>query len=193
MTRGRRITANLSLTLDGRYHGPAGPDDFEAFIPYVTTDVSRDHMARMCEEATTAVLSRANAEHFMDFWPRMADDPTADPRDRTYAKWLLDAQKVVFSTTVTKSPWDRTRMVNGPAAEIVKNLTGTVLINSSPSVLKPLLKADLVDRLYVIVCPEITGGGQRLFEEGLPRSKWTLTDHEVGGQGEMAMTYDRAR
>ena len=29
----RRVTANLGLTLDGRYNGPGGPADFDAFIP----------------------------------------------------------------------------------------------------------------------------------------------------------------
>ncbi|SFP06568.1 hypothetical protein SAMN05421810_101855 [Amycolatopsis arida] len=29
---GRRVTANLSLTLDGRYHGPGGPADLGAIV-----------------------------------------------------------------------------------------------------------------------------------------------------------------
>jgi hypothetical protein len=36
MTRSgnRRVTANLSLTLDGRYNGPGGPGDLGAMVPY---------------------------------------------------------------------------------------------------------------------------------------------------------------
>lgn len=30
---GRRVTANMSLALDGRYHGPGGPDDLAAIVP----------------------------------------------------------------------------------------------------------------------------------------------------------------
>jgi hypothetical protein len=44
-----------------------------------------------------------------------------------------------------------------------------------------------------MICPEIAGGGQRLFEDGLPASKWTLTLQETGDLGEMAMVYDRVR
>ena len=58
----RRVTANLSLSLDGRYNGPGGPTDFGAFAPYVTTDVARDHMTRIWEGATTALLGRVNAQ-----------------------------------------------------------------------------------------------------------------------------------
>ncbi|TQS29479.1 hypothetical protein FLW16_10930 [Microbispora sp. KK1-11] len=37
---GRRVTANLSLTLDGRYNGPGGTGDFAAFAPYVISEVA---------------------------------------------------------------------------------------------------------------------------------------------------------
>ena len=36
-------------------------------------------------------------------------------------------------------------------------------------------------------------GGQRLFDDGLPSSKWTLTHLETGDLGEIAMVYDRTR
>ncbi|MFF0309904.1 dihydrofolate reductase family protein [Streptosporangium sp. NPDC004379] len=194
---GRRVTANLNLTLDGRYHGPGGPGDFGAFIPYVTTEVARDHMTRIWEGATTALLGRNNAEGFMGYWPSVAGDENADPRDRGYAKWLVDTEKVVLSTTLTEAPWERTRVVNAPAADVVTELKaageGDILVNSSASVIKPLLSADLVDRLHLMIFPEITGGGPRLFDDGLPATKWALTHQRAGELGEIAMIYDRIR
>ncbi|MER6008364.1 dihydrofolate reductase family protein [Nonomuraea angiospora] len=196
-TTGRRVTANLSLTLDGRYNGPGGPGDFAAFAPYVTSDVARNHMTRMWEHATTALLGRINAEGFLGYWPSVAEDDNADPRDRGYAKWLVDTEKVVLSTTLTDAPWERARVVNAPAAEVVTELKssgeGDILVNSSASIIKPLLSADLLDRLYLMIFPEIAGGGQRLFDDGLPATKWTLTHQETGELGELAMVYDRVR
>jgi dihydrofolate reductase len=193
----RKVTANLSLTLDGRYHGPAGPADMGAILPYVTSEVARRHLARIWDGATTAVLGRLNAEGFLGFWPTVAADENADPRDRGYAKWLVDAEKVVFSTTLTEAPWERARVVNAPAADVVTELkasgSGDILVNSSASVIKPLLAADLLDRLYLMICPEIAGGGPRLFDDGLPASKWRLTHHETGELGETATVYDRVR
>ena len=194
---GRRVTANLSLTLDGRYNGPGGPGDLGAIVPYASTDVARDHLARIHEGATTALLGRGSAQGFMGFWPPVAGDENADPRDRGYAQWLVDTDKVVLSTTLTEAPWERTRVVNAPVTEVVADLRtsgeGDILVNSSPSVIKPLLAADLIDRLYLVVCPEIAGEGQRLFDDGLPPSKWSLTRQETGELGEMALVYDRAR
>ncbi|PXY20903.1 dihydrofolate reductase family protein [Prauserella muralis] len=194
---GRRVSANMSLTLDGRYHGPGGPGDLGAIVPYATTDVARDHLTRIWQGATTALLGRRNAEGFLGFWPSVADDENADPRDRGYARWLVDAEKVVLSTTLTEAPWKRARVVNAPTADVVTDLkahgAGDILVNNSASVIKALLSADLLDRMYLMLCPEIAGGGPRLFDDGLPASKWTLTHQETGKLGEMAMVYDRAR
>jgi dihydrofolate reductase len=193
----RTVTANLALTLDGRYHGPDGPNDFGAFVPYVSSEVARDQLSRIWESATTAVLGRNNAEGFLGCWSPVADDPAADPRDRGYAQWLVKTEKVVFSTTLTEVPWERTRLVNAPAAEVITELKsagdGDILVNSSATLIKPLLAADLIDRLYLMVFPEIVGGGQRLFDDGLPATRWSLSYQEVGELGEMALVYDRVR
>ncbi|WP_028927015.1 dihydrofolate reductase family protein [Pseudonocardia acaciae] len=194
---GRRVSASMSLTLDGRYNGPGGPGDLGAIVPYAVTEVARDHLTRIWTGATTALLGRRNAEGFMGFWPSVADDENADPRDRGYAKWLVDVEKVVLSTTLTEPPWERTRVLNAPVVDVVTELKATgegdILVNNSASVIKPLLAADLLDRLFLMVCPEIAGGGRRLFDDGLPASRWTLTHQETGTLGEIALTYDRAR
>ncbi|MFJ1454758.1 dihydrofolate reductase family protein [Nocardia sp. N2S4-5] len=193
----RKVTANIALTLDGRYSGPGGPGDMGAIVPYAVTEVARNHLTRIWENATTAVLGRLNAEGFLGFWPTVAADDNADPRDRGYAKWLVDTEKVVLSTTLTDAPWERTRIVNAPAADVVTELkatgSGDILVNTSASVIKPLLAADLIDRLYLLITPEIAGGGARLFDDGLPATKWALAHQDTGDLGEVALVYDRVR
>jgi dihydrofolate reductase len=193
----RNVRANLSLSLDGRYNGPGGPADLGAIVPYMTSEVARGQLARIVDGATTAVLGRGSAQGFMGYWPPVADNEGADPRERGYASWLVGVEKVVLSATLTEAPWERTRVVNAPTADVVAELKATgegdILVNSSPSVIKPLLAADLVDRLYLMVTPEIAGEGQRLFDEGLPGSKWKLAHQETGELGELALVYERAR
>jgi dihydrofolate reductase len=193
----RLVRANISLTLDGRYHGPGGPMDLGPIVPFMTGEVARGQLARIHDGATTALLGRGSAEGFIGFWGQVANDESADPRDRGYARWLVDTDKVVFSTSLTEAPWDHARIVDAPAPDVVTELKesgeGDILANTSPSIIKPLLAADLVDRLYLMVTPVIAGGGERLFDDGLPGSSWTLTHHETGELGEMALVYDRAR
>ncbi|MGW4248646.1 dihydrofolate reductase family protein [Nocardia sp. NPDC004722] len=193
----RIVAANIALSLDGRYHGAGGPGDMAAIIPYVSTETARNHLARLHENATTGVLGRGNAEGFLGYWSGVAVDDNADPRDRGYAKWLVDTEKVIFSTTVTEMPWEHVRVVNAPASEVIAELktvgTGEILVNTSPTLTKALLADDLVDRLYLLITPEIAGGGERLFVDGLPATHWRLTSQQVGELGEMALVYDRVR
>jgi len=48
-------------------------------------------------------------------------------------------------------------------------------------------------RLQVILCPEISGGGDRLFDETEPRSAWRLVNSEAADTGALCLTYERAR
>ncbi len=193
----RAVRANLSLTLDGRYHGPGGPADLSPIVPYAVTEVGRDHLARLHEGATTVLLGRGSAVGFMSYWPPVADDESADPRDRGYAAWLRDVEKVILSRTLTEAPWPRTRVVDASAPDVIGELRsageGDILVNSSPSVIKALLGADLIDRLHIMINPEISGAGGRLFDDGLPATRWSLARHEAGDLGELALIYDRSR
>ena len=193
---GRRVVVNIGLSIDGYYHGPAGPQDMGFVMPHAITDVARDHLTGLWEPATTALLGRNNAEGFMGFWPPVADQADADPRDRGYAAWLRDAEKVVLSSSLTEAPWDNTRVFNEPAEDVVDRLKtedgGDIVVFASASVIKALLAADRVDRLSLTIFPEILGGGARLFEEGLPAGRWNLAN-TANGDGVLSLAYDRVR
>jgi dihydrofolate reductase len=194
---GRRVVANIALSLDGRYAAPDDPVDMSWVVPYATTDVARDHLTRLWESATTGVMGRVNAEGFLGFWPTVIDMAGADPRDVAFAKWLVDTDKVVFSSSLGEAPWERTTIVDRPAAEVVAELRGTeggdIWVLSSASVIKALLVTDQVDRLALIVAPVFLGGGPRLFDDGLPAGSWTLVRQAAGERGELSLVYERVR
>lgn len=193
----RRLVTNIALSLDGRYHGPAGPQDMAWVMPHAVSDVARNHLTSLWEPATTALLGRVNAEGFLGFWPTVLDMPDADPRDRGYAKWLVEAEKVVLSSTLTEAPWARTRIVDAPTAEVADELKaqdgGDIVVFASVSVIRALLQADRVDRLALMIFPKFIGGGPTLFPEGLPAAGWTLVSDNRGEDGTVALVYDRSR
>jgi dihydrofolate reductase len=197
-TGGRRVVTNMSISLDGRYAGP-DPLDMSWVMPYAVTDVARDHLTSLWEPATTALLGRVNAEGFLGFWPGVIDMEGADPRDVGFARWLVDVDKVVLSSTLDPdlAPWERTTVVDKPTAEAVADLRttdgGDILVLSSASVIKDLLAADQVDRLALTAFPIFLGGGPRLFDDGLPAAKWDLVSQTTGEHGTLALVYDRLR
>jgi dihydrofolate reductase len=195
-TGGRRVVTNMSITLDGRYASP-DPLDMGWVMPYAVTDVARDHLTGLWEPATTALLGRVNAEGFLGFWPSVIGQEGADPRDEAFARWLVDVDKVVLSSTLDEAPWERTTIVDKPATEAVADLKATeggdIVVLSSASVIKALLSADQVDRLSLVVFPTFLGGGPRLFDDGLPAGTWELVSQTAGEHGTLALVYDRVR
>lgn len=193
----RRVVANMAVSLDGYYQGPGGPTDMGWLMPYATSEISRDHLTALWQSASTVLLGRTNAEGFFAYWPTVADDEDADPRDRAYGAWMRDVEKVVLSSTLENAPWSRSRVVNAPAEQVVDQLTsedgGDIVVFSSARVITDLLAADRVDRLSVTVFPEILGGGRRLFDSGLPASTWTLAHGSTGDHGVVSLAYDRVR
>jgi dihydrofolate reductase len=193
----RKVTANIMLSLDGRVNGAGGDYDMSWIVPHAITEASRDHMIRVTQPATTAVLGRKNYEGFGGFWPAVADDENASPQDRAFSRWLNTVEKVVFSSTLTEAPWQNSRVVDADPAAVIKQLRaeegGDIIVLASGSVIKALLAADEIDELSITLAPELVGGGARLFEDGLPATSWQLADSTPTESGAVCLLYDRVR
>ena len=120
--RDRIVTGNISLSLDGRVTGPAGDHDMGWIVPHALTSESRAHLLKITSTASTALLGRKNYQGFAGFWPAVAGDEGADPRDRAFARWLNEAEKVVVSRTLTEASWPGSRVVADDPAEVVRRL-----------------------------------------------------------------------
>jgi dihydrofolate reductase len=193
----RNVVGNVSLSLDGRVTGPGGEYDMGWIVPHAITDGARDHMIGVTSPATTVLLGRKNYEGFGGYWPSVAENRDADPRDRAFSRWLNSVEKIVFSSMLKDASWENSRIVDADPANVVADLRqqngGDIIVLASSSVIKSLLQADLLDRLSITLCPEIAGGGARLFEDGLPSSSWTLQQSKITESGALCLLYDRVR
>jgi len=193
----RTVVANFSVSLDGYVTGPGGPSDMSWVAKHAVNDQARDSMTRFVNDGTTALLGRRNYEGFRGYWPAVGQDENADPRDRAYGQWLDKVEKVVFSTTLTETDWTGARIVNADPAEVVRELReqdgGDIIVQNSLSLIRALLAADEVDRISMVLCPELSGGGVRLFEDGFPSTSWSLTNLVTADTGAIVLVYDRLR
>jgi dihydrofolate reductase len=193
----RTVIGNISLSLDGRIHGPGGEYDMGWIVPHALTDQSRAHLAEIIAPATTALLGRKNYQGFGSYWPSVAGDEGADPRDRAFAQWLQAVDKVVFSTTLDEAPWHNSRVATAGPADTVRELRtqpgGDILVLSSASIIRALLEAGELDRLCLTLCPELVGAGARLFDDGPAGSSWSLAGQTPTSSGAIILRYDRLR
>ena len=193
----RIVVGNISLSLDGRVTGPGGEYDMGWIVPHAISDAARDHMVSVTAPATTVLLGRKNYMGFESYWPTIADSESADPRDRAFSKWLNSVEKIVFSSTLKEATWQNSRIVDADPATVIVGLRqqkgGGIIVLASVSVIRSLLRADSLDRLSITLCPEVAGGGARLFEDGLPSSSWGLRQSAVTESGAVCLLYDRLR
>lgn len=193
----RAVVANISLSLDGRTNGAGGDYDMGWIVPHAITNAARNHMIDVTTPATTVLLGRKNYQGFGSYWPSVADDEASDPRDRAFSKWLNGVEKVVFSTTLKDATWENSRIVNADPTQVIQELRqqggGDIIVLASSSVIKSLLREDALDRLSITLCPELVGGGARLFEDGVPASSWSLRESVVTESGALCLVYERVR
>jgi dihydrofolate reductase len=193
----RAVVGNISLSLDGRMAGPGGEYDMSWIVPHALTSGAREHMVKVACTATTALLGRKNYEGFASYWPAVAGDEEADPRDRIFAQWLDETEKVVFSRTLREASWRNSRVATAEPAATVRQLRdqrgGDIIVLASGSVIRSLLEAGELDRLSITLCPELPGGGTRLFGDGPAGSSWSLTSMTRTESGAICLLYDRIR
>ena len=118
----RTVVGNISLSLDGRVTGPGGEYDMGWIVPHAITDTARNHMVDVTTPATTVLLGRKNYQGFGFYWPAVADDDSADPRDRAFSQWLNAVEKIVFSSTLKEPTWENSRIVDADPSAVVEEL-----------------------------------------------------------------------
>jgi dihydrofolate reductase len=85
------------------------------------------------------------------------DDPSPVMRD--YAQIWRAAEKVVYSRTLDQVSSDRTRIERDFDPDAIRAIDGEVSIGG-PELAAQGLRAGLVDRIHLYVCPVIVGGGK---------------------------------
>jgi len=183
----RNVIASVSVSIDGRTAGPDG--DVSWLGPHIAA------LAPIFEGvwrgADTVVVGRSNFLGFEAYWPAVAADPAADPRDRDLARWLDDVEKVVVSRTLETTTWRNSRVAHDLVTEVqaLKKAPGRdIMVLNSATVIQQLLAAGLVDDLRINLMPEILGGGPCLLDS-VPRSSWTLAGSATSGAGTLSLRY----
>ena len=193
----RTVTGHTPLSLDGRVSGPGGEHDMGWTVRHAVTTEARAQLLKVTGPATTVLLDGQAYHGFGGFWPAVAGDEDADPRDRLFARWLNEAEKIVVSRTVTEPGWRNTRVTADDPAEIVRRLRkeegGDIVVLASHGVIRRLLEAGELDRLSITLCPEIIGAGARLFGDGPAGTSWSLAEAAPASSGALCLRYDLIR
>ncbi len=177
----RKIKAWLFVSLDGVAEAP------EKWVMF------NDEMGEATEAeyaaADTLLLGRRTYEVFAASWPqRSSDIPNAD--------WMNNTPKIVASTSLDSVDWKNSTLIEGDVAEELSRLKQedgkNILVNGSATLVRSLLRDNLLDELRLFVHPVVVGSGERLFDDGGDQVKLKLADSQAYGNGVLSLTYQPA-
>jgi dihydrofolate reductase len=150
----RKIVAGLFMSLDGVVEAPE-----TWHFPYFNDEMGQivgDQMAA----SDTMLLGRRTYEEFAAFWPGQGDDVPL-------AAEINGVRKLVASTTLDSVDWQNSELIQGDVPEDLrrrKASDGTdISITGSPTLVRSLLDAGVLDELRLLVHPIVVGHGKKLF------------------------------
>ena len=184
----RKIIASLFISLDGVVEAP---DQWH--FPYFNNEMGAA-VDRVLGAADTLLLGRETYESFAGAWP---EREAAGGEDADFAKKLGDARKIVVSNQQLEFTWRNSVQLKGELVEAVtalKNEPGDthIAMSGSPSVVRQLLAAGLLDELHLLVHPIAVRKGIRLFDKGESPIPLTLISCEAFKTGVLDLVYGPA-
>jgi dihydrofolate reductase len=130
-------------------------------------------------------------QEWQPYWPTSTDEP--------YASHINNTPKYVVSSTLDKVEWGKwgnISLIKGNLAEEIAKLKQqpgkNIGVSGSPSLVRSMLRNDLLDELTLMIHPVIAGGGKRLFDGGIDLKRLKLVDTKTTKTGVSVLTYQPA-
>ena len=189
----RKINVLTFMTMDGVMQGPGGPEEDTSngfnrggwSVGYFDEAVGKE-MGKQMGEKFDLLLGRRTYEIFKSFWPQQKD-PTGDA--------INSATKYVATNRPVGTDWNTVRL-EGDVADAIRKLkagSGPQLqVHGSATLIQTLLKADLVDELWLKIFPVTVGSGRRLFADGTSYAGFELIESSASPSGVILAKYRRA-
>jgi len=178
-----KIIAGLFISLDGVVEAP---DQWH--FPYFNEQMGVA-VSNTLGAADTMLFGRVTYDSFAGAWPEREQ---AGEADAGFAKTLGDLRKIVVSHRALEFTWRNSEQLRGDlvsAVTALKEEPGTVGMSGSPSVVRQLLAAGLLDELHLLVHPIAVRHGQRLFDEGDATVPLRLISSETFTTGVLNLVY----
>ncbi|HEX2171285.1 MAG TPA: dihydrofolate reductase family protein, partial [Dehalococcoidia bacterium] len=135
------------------------------------------------------LLGRVTYQEFAGFWPQQkSDEPPAD--------FMNNTPEYVVSTTLNSVEWQNSTLIKGNVVEELTRLKQqpgkNLSIVGSPTLVRSLLRDDLLDELRLLVHPIVVGRGKRLFEPEGYQKGLQLVESKTFSTGVLSLTYQPA-
>ena len=181
----RKVVAVEFVSVDGVMESP------EEWAHSYTNDEMEVENASGMAASDALLLGRVTYEKMAPFWSNQSGGvPMVD--------YMNTVPKHVVSRTLEESlGWNNSTLIGENVAEGITRLKQQpgkdIAILGSGTLVRSLLKDDLLDELRLIIHPIVLGSGKRLFEDEGHRKPLELVDSKTFATGVLYLTYRPAR
>lgn len=191
-----RVVVTEFISLDGVVQAPGGPEEDTdgGFAhggwshPFFDPEVVGGAFAAGLEKAEALLYGRRTYLTMAAAWPERAGDPFADR--------LNSMKKYVVSDSLTDDElsWENTvRIPGAQALDKVRELRaaegGDLAMMGSPTLVRALIAAGLVDELQLVVMPVLLGSGKSIFPADGGLRSWELVSSATAKTGAQVNVY----
>ena len=188
------------ISLDGVVQAPGGPDEDNEggfkhggwSMKYFDPAVMGGTFNELAAQSDALLHGRRTYQVSAAAWPGRSGDAFSD--------WINRVQKYVVSDTLTEGDitWNPTKIIRrgdmvGAVSDLRARPGGYIYVYGSPTMVRALLVADLVDELLLTVMPVILGGGKTIFAGDGHARPFSLTTAVKASTGAQVCRYVRER
>jgi dihydrofolate reductase len=125
---------NLVIS-DGYFAGADGNLD------WFVNDKEFDRLAgELIQRFDTILFGRVTYELFKSYWPNALTDSATSPEDRVIAQKIHDMTKIVFSSSVIDTDWNKSRVLSRVTVDEIERLKaddgGDIVIYGSSTIVR---------------------------------------------------------
>jgi len=163
----RKLKLQSQLSINGFIAGPNGEMNW---MTWQWDEQLKSYTNGITESVDGIVMGKSFAQGFIPHWQNVAND--AENPEREFGKKVMNAQKVIFSTTdqgINTTDWSNTRMSEESLVSGIHSLKsetgGNLIAYGGSSFVSSLIKEDLIDEYHLFVNPVALGKGLPIFHQ----------------------------
>lgn len=177
----RKVVLLMSVSLDGFVARPDG--DLSWLFPNMDADIM-EWTFDAIRETDTQLMGRVTYEEQAQHWPSSTDE---------LAPLINEAEKIVFSSKLSRLEWNNSRLAKRAVEEEVARLKEQsgkhIFVPGGARLAQSMSRLGLIDEYRLLVHPVALGSGLPLFADTVNLALQSSTTFKTGA---VALTYERA-
>lgn len=185
----RKLKLQMQVSVDGYVAGLNGE---MGWMTWNWDDALKNYVSELTDSIDSIIIGRKLAEGFIPYWAGVAGD--ANNPEQSFGKLMTDTPKVVFSQTLSESPWENTTIATGDLVDEINRLKQQdgkdMMTYGGAGLAANLLRHNLIDEYHLFINPTAIGRGLSIYANLEENLKLRLVRSQAFECGIVVLCYE---